>query len=153
MKAARIYPDAFTRAVAAMGAETRLTELALIYTAYQERLAGAGWADRAGLGWLAVEALESRAPVVGSDWSLVVVDGFDNFTPVQTALLQALAGRVAQMVVTLTGTPDMQGAPAQRRFERTRRLLEEALGVAAEPLPGQDALAASVLAALAAQAA
>ena len=45
-----------------MGGEPRLRELAQIYAAYQARLQAQGWADRAGLGWLAVEALEERAP-------------------------------------------------------------------------------------------
>ena len=84
--------------------------------AYQARLQAQGWADRAGLGWLAVEALEQRAPDVGRDWPLLAVDGFDSFTPIQAALLQALAGRVGELVVTLTGEPerwaDQPGAQA-----------------------------------------
>ena len=87
LKTARIWPDTFIKAVATLGDEPRLRELALVYAAYQERLQAQGWADRAGLGWLAVEALEERAPNVAQDWPLLVVDGFDNFTPVQLALL------------------------------------------------------------------
>mgnify|MGYP000022350862 CR=1 FL=1 len=68
-----------------------LGELAQIYAAYQARLQAQGWADRAGLGWLAVEALEERAPEVARDWPLLVVDGFDNFTSVQLAMLGVLA--------------------------------------------------------------
>ena len=67
LKAARIWPDTFTQAVAALGDEPRLRELALVYAAYQERLQAQGWADRAGMGWLAVEALEERAPDVARD--------------------------------------------------------------------------------------
>ena len=57
LKAARVWPEAFAEAVAALGDEPRLAELALAYTAYQERLHEQGWADRAGLAWLAVETL------------------------------------------------------------------------------------------------
>ena len=109
----------------ALGDEPRLAELAQIYAAYQARLQAQGWADRAGLGWLAVEALEERAPDVGRDWPLVAVDGFDSFTPIQAALLKALAGRVGELVVTLTG--DVSGpwlrspvSLAHRRFAKTR---------------------------------
>jgi ATP-dependent helicase/DNAse subunit B len=73
LKAARIDPDDFALAVDGMGGEPRLRELAQIYTAYQKRLQAQCWADRAGLGWLAVEALEQRAPGVVRDWPLLVV--------------------------------------------------------------------------------
>jgi hypothetical protein len=138
LKAARAWPEAFTEAVAALGDEPRLRELAHIYVAYQAHLQAQGWADRAGLGWLTVEALEERAPSVGRDWSLLAVDGFDNFTPVQLALLEVLATRVEDLVVTLTGTTDgPQRALAHRRFDGARRRLEERLGIQAEPLPEQ----------------
>jgi len=106
LKAARVHPDDFARAVRTLGDEPRLAELAQIYAAYQARLQAQGWADRAGLGWLALEALEQRAPDVGRDWPLVSVDGFDSFTPIQAALLKALAGRVGELAVTLTGEPN-----------------------------------------------
>lgn len=57
---------------------------------------------------LAVEALEERAPHVGVDWPLLVVDGFDHFTEVQLGLLKALADRVGEMIITLTGS--MEGS-------------------------------------------
>ncbi len=136
LKAARVHPDGFAAAVRALGDEPRLAELAQIYAAYQARLQAQGWADRAGLGWLAVEALEGRALDVAQDWPLVVVDGFDSFTPIQVALLRALAGRVGELVVTLTG--ELRGGPislAHRRFAVTRAMLEAALGIRSEPLP------------------
>jgi len=136
LKAARIWPDTLSSAVATLGNEPRLRELARIYRTYQEHLQDQGWADRAGLGWLAVESLEERAPQVARDWPLLVVDGFDNFTPVQMALLRILAGRVGELIITLTGTTDGSERPlVHRRFNRTRQQLENALGVEAEPLP------------------
>lgn len=136
LKAARVHPDAFAAAIRAMGAEPRLAELAQIYAAYQGRLKAQGWADRTGLGWLAVEALEQRALDVARDWPLVAVDGFDSFTPIQAALLRGLASRVGEMIITLTGdTTGEQRSLAHQRFTRTRRMLEDALGIGAEPLP------------------
>jgi len=136
LKAARVWPEMLSEAVAALGDEPRLGELARIYSGYQERLQERQWADGAGLGWLAVEALDQRAPHVARDWSLVVIDGFDNFTPVQMDFLAVLAERVGDMILTLTGTVDGSERPlVHRRFERTRRLVEERLGVRATPLP------------------
>lgn len=147
LKGVRAWPDLFAQAVAALGDEPRLRELALVYSAYQDHLRAQGWADRAGLGWLAVEALEERAPSVAADWPLLAVDGFDNFTPVQLALLEVLAPRVGSLIVTLTGTGVGCGrALAHRRFDRTRQQLEERLGVRAEPLPAQRSCQAAPLA-------
>ncbi len=140
LKAAGIDPTAFTRAVDATGSEPRLAELAHIYTAYQDRLQTQAWADRAGLGWLAVEALTTRTSDVARDWPLLAVDGFATFTPIQIALLAALATRVGELVITLTGEHDTQPARlAQRRFDRTRSTLETALHVRAAPLPAAPA--------------
>ena len=136
LKAAAVHPDAFAAAVRALGNEPRLGELAQVYGAYQARLQAQGWADRAGLGWLAVAALEQRSAGVGRDWPLLAVDGFDSFTPIQMALLQALAGRVGELTITLTGDlSDDSISQAHRRFVKTRAELEAALGVPAEPLP------------------
>lgn len=136
LKAARVWPDTFVQAVAALGDEPRLRELALVYAATQARLQAQGWADRAGLGWLAVGTLEERAPDVARDWPLLVVDGFDNFAPVQLALLEVLAARVENLVVTLTGTAEgRERTLAHTRFEKTRENLEKSLGVQATPLP------------------
>ncbi len=135
-KAARIEPEALGRAVAAMGNEPRLGELVDIYRAYQQRLQEGGWADRAGIAWLTLETLEERAPSVGRDWPLLIVDGFDNLTEVQIAVLQVLARRVGELVITLTGSADA-GRPrlVHQRFAKTARRLEQALQVQAEALP------------------
>jgi ATP-dependent helicase/DNAse subunit B len=136
LKAARVHPESLAEAVAAHGNPARLRELADIYAAYQARLQAEGWADAAGLGWLAVEALEDRANQVGRSWPLLLVDGFDDFTAVQLDLLALLANRVDRMVITLTGTvDDRERSLAHRRFARTRRELVKALGVEPTPLP------------------
>ena len=147
LKAARIWPEQLAQAITELGDAPRLRELAQIYAAYQAQLQAQGWADRAGLGWLAVEALEERAPHVARDWPLLVVDGFDNLTEVQLALLQTLAGRVGTLLLTLTGEPDAQRPrPVHRRFYQTRQRLEYALGIQAEPLPQQVSHQAPALA-------
>ena len=92
-KAALITPEDLTAAVAALGNDARLAELALIYSRYQQQLHAQSSADRIGLGWLALEVLRAT-PDLGRDWPLLVIDGFDSFTPLELALLVELAGRV-----------------------------------------------------------
>jgi hypothetical protein len=148
LKAARVLPEDFSDAVAELDADGRLCEIASVYTKYQQRLQSQHWADRAGLGWLAIKALEECTPGSVCDWPLLVVDGFDDFTEVQIGLLKVLAQRVDEMIVTLTGTGDGSQRPfVHRRFDTTRRRLEQALpGMIVEPLPLQDSRPAGQLA-------
>jgi superfamily I DNA/RNA helicase len=145
LKAARIWPHTFLTGVGAIGDERRLRELGLIYEAYQSRLDQEGWADYAGLAWLAAERLEVRDDVA-ADWPLLIIDGFDSFTQVQYDLLETLASRVGEFVVTLTGAfGDDQDRRVFRRFQKTCRRLEEILEVRAEPLPNQHSQPSPVL--------
>lgn len=135
LKAGGVFPQDLAEAVQGMGGEPRLMEMADLYLAYQEQLRRRGWADAAGIGWLAAEVL-SHHPQVGREWPCLMVDGFDDLTTVQIRVLRELAGRVGQLVITLSG--QVEGAPsprAYRRFDRTRRLLEKELRVVAQPLP------------------
>ncbi len=135
LKAGGVFPERFAEAVRGMGGDPRLLELAQLYAAYQERLQREGWADYAGLGWLAADALE-RNPAVGSEWSPLMVDGFDDLTTMQIQVLEHLRGRVDDLTITLTGTSDGSSRGlVHKRFRDTRQRLEKALGVEAERLP------------------
>lgn len=131
LKSARIDPPTFAAAVRQIDAGPRLLELAAIYDAYQTRLREQAWADRVGLSWLAVEALTERAPAACRDWPLLIIDGFDDFTPIQLDLFAALAGRVHDFILTLPQATQLDFP----RHARTRTAVEAALGVAAQPLP------------------
>ncbi len=135
LKAGGVFPEALQAALDSLDAPPRLTELAALYAAYQGRLQAAAWADDAGIGWLAAEALRDNA-AVAAGWTCVMVDGFDDLTSVQRQVLVQLAPRIGRMVITLTGYLDgPERALVHRRFIRTRARLEEDLGVTAEPLP------------------
>lgn len=139
LKSARIDPKAFARAVNGLGGEPRLRELATIYTAYQAQLQTQNWADRVGLHWLAVEALADRAPDACSQWPLLIIDGFDDFTPIQLALLTLLADRVGQFTVTLSEAAEVSFP----RYQQTRQAIETALGIRGIPLPPSEVAATS----------
>lgn len=136
IKGSRIFPDKFLKAVLQLGDEPRLRELGLIYDNYQLYLQDHEWADFAGIGWLAVEVLESQSPDVGTNWPLLIVDGFDDFTEIQLALLRVLADRVGSMVITMTGEFGREEPrTVHRRFARTHTKLKKYLDISAEPLP------------------
>ena len=135
LKAGRIAPDSLSAAITQLGNENRLAELAQIYAAYQAQLQARHWTDRPGLGWLAVEALANRPVLPTFAGSVLLVDGFDNFTPVQIDFLQEISQQTRQSVITLTGASGPARPLVYRRFEQTREQLEAALHVSAEPLP------------------
>lgn len=143
LKAALVRPQEFASAVSAIGDPPRLKELARIYAAYQERLISSGWADAAGLTWLAIDALKQAPSPSARDWPLLLVDGFDRFTPAQLDLLSQLAGYVGRLVITLTGHVDE--SKRFRLFQETRNRLEATFDVTAGPLPGPAVQRAPVL--------
>lgn len=132
LKGALVPPDPFALAVSRFGDPPALRDLAAIYTAYEAALRAENWVDSAGMTGAAIEAAQQET-AVGTDWPLLIVDGFDHFEPAKLRLLQQLSGRVGEMIVTLTGELVPRGA-AHRRFNRTRRQIEEALAIDAEPL-------------------
>lgn len=99
-------------------------DLALIYHAYQDALIKHHFVDREGQGWLALEALEKH-PVLARDVALLLVDGYDQFNPLQARLLAQLAGRVQDTLVTLT-TVSGREMTAGRRFQETVQRLKAA---------------------------
>ena len=132
-KATGISPDRLERAADAVGVPARLRDVAAVYQAYERILAEQGWLD-------AEDALAQAGALIEADkinlaarWPLVIVDGFDDFSATQRALLCHLAART-DLLVLLADDP---AAPEHlyRRYARTRRELEDALGVAAQPLP------------------
>lgn len=131
LKSALVSPMDFSAAAMQLEDTPRLLELADIYSAYQDQMRAQGWADRVGLHWLAVEALRERTLDACRDWPLLIVDGFDDFTPSQLALLKLLADRVDSCVVTLTQAAQVN----YPRYQRTVEMIADALGVAPQPLP------------------
>src|SRR5690606_34278269 len=72
---------------------------------------------REGAGWLALEKLGENGAWL-EQVGLLVVDGFQQFSPLQLQLLQALAQRVQETVLTLS-YPENNQQPVYLIFERT----------------------------------
>lgn len=101
-------------------------ELGTIYAAYlaaQERL---GLADSARRLALASAAL-AAGDVALRGLALLVVDGFDQFTPLQLQLLAALSHQAGRTLITLTG--GAEDRPAYWRFARTLRDVQQHLAI------------------------
>ena len=116
-------------ALAAAGIGPYDAELAAAYAAYLARLDQLGLADGPRRLALARDALRARPGLLARE--LLVVDGFDQFTPLQLSLLREVAAQAGQTLITLTG--EQRERPAHRRFRRTLAQLSAALS----PIIGQ----------------
>jgi ATP-dependent helicase/nuclease subunit B len=99
-------------------------ELGTLLHAYVAALDARDLADAPHHLALACRALEDD-PALLTDRALLVVDGFDQFTPLQRRFLALVGQRVARSVVTLTG--GAENRPALHRFARTYAQLVEQL--------------------------
>ena len=117
---ADIAPAAFA-AAARTPHDAELAEIYRRYVLFQEQH---GVADLPRRLQLARAALLGHERLL-DDHRLLVVDGFDQFAPVQLSLLAALPRHVPQMLLTLTC--EARDRPAQRRFARTYAEVQAAL--------------------------
>lgn len=99
-------------------------DLAALYQLYQKTLKEQNLVDIEGEGWLALATLRDQPTIVGAV-QRVIVDGFDQYTPVQARLLAQLARTVPQVDITLTALPAAAQA-FSRRSPLARQRLEEA---------------------------
>lgn len=133
LKQNRVFPETYRSA--AVTAKDH--ELALIYDSYQNAMQHFDLVDREGEGWLALEAVENH-PHLAKDVDLLLVDGYDQFTPVQAALIATLSQKVDEIVITLTKAPDERDEREQavigRRFVEARENLIDAHDKIATPI-------------------
>lgn len=111
-------------ALATAGVTPYDAELAAIYAEYLVALEQLKLADGARRLALARDALRAN-PHVLAGLSRLVIDGFDQFTPLQLSLLRELTRHAQRSLITLTGGLDDR--PAHRRFARTRAQIVAAL--------------------------
>lgn len=95
-----------------------------IYDRYQAVLQAEGLVDREGEGWLALEWVAQKLPVL-DEVTLLLVDGYDNFTPIQAQMLAQLSAHIQRVVVTLAHVSQEQ-ISIGKRFQRALRRLEQA---------------------------
>jgi len=122
LKQNRVAPEAFVRAAQESG-RAKDRDLARIYAEYQTRLVAHDLVDRDGEGWLALSALEAGAAPLALD--LLVVDGYDEFTPLQARLLLRLSALARHTFITLATAPGREDT-AGRRFARALAELQAA---------------------------
>ncbi|HEX4413856.1 MAG TPA: UvrD-helicase domain-containing protein, partial [Lacipirellulaceae bacterium] len=96
-----IHPDACERVAATRGQSAERRELALLYADYDRHLNAHNLCDAERLQWIAREALEAGPGGEFANLTLIVVDGFTDFTRSETELLRLLARRSDNLSISL----------------------------------------------------
>ncbi len=117
-------------------------EIAAIYRRYQDSLRGSDLADVEGEGWLALAKLKGRNDLI-ADVDLLLVDGYDQFTPVQAQLLAELSRSPTPVHITLTSLDGDDTSRLPRRSMLARQRLESAFASAGVLLKQRDVEAAA----------
>ena len=129
LKAARVEPDAFGRAIRGHLGSPQNRLIARLYDAYQKALHSRDVYDDAGQFWHAAALVADGEFGPFSPLALLVADGFQDFAPAQLDMLEALSRRAERTLITLTWEPDrpnLFGVTGRTR-ERLRRRFGERL--------------------------
>ncbi len=145
LKRLEIWPEEFRRACQERGGlAEKDRELADIYDAYQQALREHGLFDAEGRFWSARDVLQkssgNAADLHPSSFilhsSLVVADGFTDFTRTQHEILEVLSARGAEMFITLPLEAEPQRADLfAKPLDTLDKLLRRHPGAAVEQLP------------------
>ena len=101
LKRDETWPSQFLAACDKRGATHKDRELALIYDQYQQRLLDLSLYDAEGRFWSARTALQNGAHGPAGQLSLVVADGFTDFTPTQYEILSLLTRSCDRLLISL----------------------------------------------------
>ena len=127
LKAGGISPEVFQSAINKMESGPRLMEIGEIYLDYEKYLEEEDLVDYLGAAWSALISMQ-EGTLIPDRWSPLIVDGFDDFTPVQIRILSLAAAQIPELTITLTGEPDDRVRPmVHKRFLRTRKELKDAI--------------------------
>ncbi len=140
LKRAEIWPDAFLSACRGrFRSHPRDAELGMIYEQYQNVLLEKKWYDAEGRFWLARTAMQNSTTGFWRNLSLVVVDGFSDFTRTQQEMLEQLA-MGSEMLVTLP-----LEAPVKRRelFAKPASVLAQLMEMFSRVSPAETMICSS----------
>jgi ATP-dependent helicase/DNAse subunit B len=105
LKAARVEPDVFGRALVGEMRTPRNRLLAILYGEYQKALQAREVYDDAGQFWHAADVVAKGEFGPMADLAILVVDGFQDLAPAQLDMLAALSSQAARTLITLTWEP------------------------------------------------
>ena len=101
-----------------------------VYTAYQHALVEANVYDLPGLFWQAALECDGKRPAILKDIAVLILDGFDDFTPSEFHLLERLRPHLNLLVFGLNYDPNPDQADLFALTARTAHNIAETFGAA-----------------------
>ncbi|MCA9015747.1 MAG: PD-(D/E)XK nuclease family protein, partial [Planctomycetaceae bacterium] len=129
LKREEIWPDQFSDACGRLNSDSRQKdqELALIYDRYQVALHEMRRYDSEGRFWSARTALQEGKWGPFGQFDLVVLDGFADFTHTQYEILELLARRTEQLLISLPLEVELRRNDLFAKSVVAKRILESRL--------------------------
>ena len=148
LKRLEVWPEEFAQRLsgARLGArDTKLAELAGLYSDYQAELNRCGWYDPEGRFWAARRLLRAGQTRPFERLRAVFVDDFTDFTRTEHEILEILAERVERLVISLpmdsqSDERELFAKPAATLHELTQRHEVELVSLERRPSPAWPAL-------------
>ena len=107
LKQAAVDPEVFRERIRKRRTPSFLDDVVSeVYTAYQQALVNAGAYDVVGLYWEAELLCKQRRPAALEQVRVLALDQFDDFTPSEFRLLEAIENHVDELVFGLSYPPD-----------------------------------------------
>lgn len=126
LKRDEVWPETFQQVCSrGRGVRARDRELGLIYERYQTALHEWNWYDTEGRFWLARTELQAGRCRGLPRWRWIGVIGFADFTRTQQEILELLADRTDELVITLPGESDGQRPLLFEKSATAARLLQQ----------------------------
>ncbi len=125
LKRREIWPEQFVEVASQRGLDAKDREFAAFYAEYQEVLTAKGLYDREGRFWSARRLLRDGQPQPFEWLRLVVVDGFTDFSRTQHEILEILAQRVQEILVSLPAELESGREHLFAKASATCRILRE----------------------------
>lgn len=140
IKQAAVEPADFEARVAGRADATPMDRLvAAVYAGYQEALKAAGVFDVPGLYWAAEACCRAGRPARLAACDTLIFDGFDDFTPSEFRLIEALRPHVGRIAFGMHHDPDPARRDlfrgAARAVARVRERFDPAVAEAEAPAP------------------
>lgn len=129
LKREEIWPEQFSAACGRLNADSRQRdqELALIYDRYQRALHEMRRYDAEGRFWSARTALQQGDWGGFGEFDLVILDGFADFTHTQYEILELLAARTRELLISLPLEVETRRKDLFAKSEVARQILESRL--------------------------
>jgi ATP-dependent helicase/DNAse subunit B len=139
LKQGEISAEDFARLGKKRASSRQDLELAQMYSRYQAMLHQLNVYDHEGRFWYAHELLSEAHSSPLGDISLILIDGFYDFTPIEMRLVQGMGRWAKQVVLTLTYEEDKERTEVFGPAQEFKNRLKEHFEVEEEALPAPEA--------------